>query len=135
MREGGGNGCLLCGMKMLTMSLTSWLPMCHVILLTHWVVHGSGALGVAAVVIHGAAQSSTGIGGIVPVFVCVGSRSHLLGSCLLCTGCCFLVVVFFACSYQSGRPLSGHRGCLWWCGLCNVACGQHEGCMHCCQHW
>ena len=95
MREGGGNGCLLCGMKMMTMSLTSWLPMCHVILLTHWVVHGSGALGVAAVVIHGCCSEFNRHWGHCSCFrLCGQSQSFVrqlfVVHWLLFSGCCLL---------------------------------------------
>ena len=71
-------------------------PMCHVITLACWVVHGSGAVGVAAVVLR--------------------SRSHSLCGCMLGTGRRLPVVALFGCGCRHVRWLS-----LWWAA--GVVCG------------
>ena len=59
--------------------------MCHVVTLARWVVRGSGAVGMAAVVLRG--------------------RSHSLRGCMLGAGHCLLVVALFGCGcHRGGQP-------------------------------
>ena len=53
--------------------------MCHIILLTRWVVCGSGAVGVAAIVVHGHCSSFHGRWGCFGVFVVVGQSQLFIG--------------------------------------------------------
>ena len=70
--------------------------MCHVVTLARWVVRGSGAAGVAAVVLRG--------------------RSHLLRGRMLGAGRRLPVVPLFGCGCQHIRQLSS-----WWAA--GVVCG------------
>ena len=77
--------------------------MCHVVTLARWVVRGSGAVGVAAIVLRGRSQSL---------------RGRMLGA-----GRRLPVVVVVVVGSRSG---------LWWCGSRDVACrrlgGRRRGC-------
>ena len=77
-------------------SRASRRPVCHIVPLAHWVIRGSGAMGVAAVVLC--------------------SRSHSLCGHMLGTGRRLPVVALFGCGCRRVRRLSS-----WWAA--RVVCG------------
>ena len=80
----------------LSSSRASWCPVCHVVPLACWVVRGSGAVGVAAVVLR--------------------SRSHSLRSHMLGAGRRLPVVALFGCGCQRVRQLSSSWAARVVCG-------------------
>lgn len=79
-----------------------------------WIVCGSKAMGVPVIVMCGHWSL---LGALLLFLSLLGGHSCLLGTRLLGTGCCLLIIVLFASGYQLVRQLT-----LFWVAGLDVGC-------------